>query len=96
MGANIGNFRHAWVPQLPPGVGPISGIGSPRFSAGRQPRRDPEPQAELRADASFHQKGDPFSLGPRRFFGPGGDRLGWDAAKDRIPLVELKSREFRD
>ena len=24
------------------------------------------------------------------------DRLGWEAAKDRIPLVELKSREFRD
>src|ERR1700674_2458887 len=31
--------------------------------------RDPEPQAELRADASFHQKRDPFSLRARRFLG---------------------------
>jgi hypothetical protein len=70
MGANIGNFRHAWVPQLPPGVGPISGIGSPRFSAGRQPRRDPEPQAELRADASFHQNRGPVFAGTPPFFWP--------------------------
>ena len=56
--------------RLPPQLGPISGIGSPRFSAGRQPRRDPEPQAELRADASFHQNRGPVFAETPPFFWP--------------------------
>ena len=56
-------FLHS-VSRLPPRMGPNSGFGPACFLPADRRKGTREPRGGLRIDASFHQKGDPFSLRP--------------------------------